>query len=74
MFFIPVACEPIFIVECATKKQNLMSKNKVAFLEGRLFSSQSELFENFLHSFDWLGWIKAGPPTRPLSYGHVNRR
>jgi len=27
----------------------------VAFLEGRLFSSQSELFENFSDCSDWLG-------------------
>jgi len=31
-----------------------MIKTKVAFLEGRLFSSQSELFENFLNCSDWL--------------------
>jgi len=31
-----------------------MNKGKVAFLEGRLFSSQSELFEYFLNFFDWL--------------------
>jgi len=31
-----------------------MIKTKVAFLEGRLFSSQSELFEYFLNWFDWL--------------------
>jgi len=31
-----------------------MIKTKVAFIEGRLFSNQSELFENFLNCFDWL--------------------
>jgi len=31
-----------------------MIKTKVAFLEGRLFSSQSGLFENFLDGSDWL--------------------
>jgi len=31
-----------------------MIKTKVAFLEGRLFSSQSELFENFSNWFDCL--------------------
>jgi len=31
-----------------------MIKTKVAFLEGRLFSSQSGLFENFLDCSDWL--------------------
>jgi len=31
-----------------------MIKTKVAFLEGRLFSSQSELFENFSDCFDWV--------------------
>jgi len=32
-----------------------MIKTKVAFLEGRIFSSHSELFEYFLNCFDWLG-------------------
>jgi len=31
-----------------------MIKSKVAFLEGQLFSSQSDLFENFSDCFDWL--------------------
>jgi len=31
-----------------------MNKTKAAFLEGRLFSSQSELLENFSNCFDWL--------------------
>jgi len=31
-----------------------MIKAKVAFLEGRLFSSQTGLFENFSDCFDWL--------------------
>jgi len=31
-----------------------MIKTKVAFLKGRLFSSQSELFENFSNCSDWL--------------------
>jgi len=31
-----------------------MIKVKVAFLEGLLFFSQSELFENFLDCSDWL--------------------
>jgi len=32
-----------------------MIKTKVAFLEGRLFSSQSKLLDNFSNCFDWLG-------------------
>jgi len=32
----------------------LHDQNKSGFLEGRLFSSQSELFENFLDCSDWL--------------------
>jgi len=43
-----------------------MFKNKVAFLEGRLFSSQSELFEDFLNFSDWLD--KNGLPKRPLIF------
>jgi len=31
-----------------------MIKTKVAYLERRLFSSQSGLFENFSDCFDWL--------------------
>jgi len=31
-----------------------MIKTKVAFLEGRLFSSQSELFEYIFNCSDWL--------------------
>jgi len=31
-----------------------MIKTKVAFLEGRLLSSQSEQFEKFSKSYDWL--------------------
>jgi len=31
-----------------------MIKTKVAFLEGRLLSSQSEQFEQFSKSSDWL--------------------
>jgi len=31
-----------------------MIKVKVAFLERRLFSSQSDLFENISDCFDWL--------------------
>jgi len=40
-----------------------MIKTKVAFLEGRFFSSQSGLFENFLDCSDWMD--KAGPPKKP---------
>jgi len=48
-----------------------MIKAKVAFLEGQLFSSQSGLFENFSDCSDWIaliGWIKAGPPKKPLLF------
>jgi len=31
-----------------------MIKTKVAFLEGRLFSSRSGLFKNYLDCSDWL--------------------
>jgi len=31
-----------------------MIKTKAAFLEGRLFSSQSELLENFSNCSNWL--------------------
>jgi len=32
----------------------LHDQNKSGFLEGRLFSSQSELFEHFFNCSDWL--------------------
>jgi len=35
-----------------------MTKAKVAFLEGRLLSSQSEQFKQFLKSSDWLEKIR----------------
>jgi len=44
-----------------------MIKTRMTFLEGRLFFSQSGLFENFSDCSDWMdkivliGWIKAGP-------------
>jgi len=39
---------------------------KAAFLEGRLFSSQSELLENFQIAL--IGWIKAGPLKKSLLF------
>jgi len=44
-----------------------MIKTKVAFLESQLFFSQSELFENFF-VIALIGWIKAGPPKKPLLF------
>jgi len=44
-----------------------MIKTKVAFLEDRLFSSQSEKFEKFSKS-SLIGWKKAGPPKKPLLF------
>jgi len=41
-----------------------MIKEKVAFLEGRLFSSQSGLFENFSNCSDWLE--KSRPSKKPF--------
>jgi len=41
-----------------------MIKTKVAFLEGRLLSSQSEQSENFSKSPDWLE--KVSPPKKSL--------
>jgi len=36
----------------------LHDQNKMAFLKGRLLSSQSELFENFSNCSDWLNKIR----------------
>jgi len=41
-----------------------MIKTKVAFLDGRLLSSQSEKSEKFSKSPDWLE--KAGPSKKPF--------
>jgi len=45
-----------------------MIKTKVAFLEGRLLSSQSE---KFLKSQDWLE--KSWPSKNHFCFDHVNR-
>jgi len=43
-----------------------MIKTKVAFLEGRIFSSQSDQSEKCFKGFDWLK--KAGHPKKPLLF------
>jgi len=43
-----------------------MIKTKMAFLEGRLLSSQSEQFKSFLKAL--IGWKKAGPPEKPFLF------
>jgi len=48
-----------------------MIKIKAAFLEGRLLSSQSEQYDKFLKSPNWLE--KAGPPKSHICFDHVNR-
>jgi len=48
-----------------------MSKNKVAFLKGRILSSQSENFDSLLKSSDWLE--KTGSPKNNFCLGHINR-
>jgi len=44
---------------------------KVAFLEGRLLSSQSQLLKSFQKAL--IGWIKPDPPKSHFVFGHVNR-
>jgi len=47
----------------------LHDKNKSGFFGvGRLFSSQSELFENFQIAL--IGWIKAGPQKSHFCFDH----
>jgi len=48
-----------------------MIKTKVAFLDGRLFSAKQSLLKTF--QIVLIGWIKAGPPKKPLLFDHVNR-
>jgi len=45
-----------------------MIKTKVAFLEGRLFSSQSGLFENFSDCSDWLDKSR---PSRKATFALI---
>jgi len=40
-----------------------MIKTKVAFLEGRILSSQSEQFKKYTKTL--INWKKAGPPKKP---------
>jgi len=42
-----------------------MIKPKVAFLENRLFSSQSGLFENF---FDCSDWLDKSRPSKKVNF------
>jgi len=51
-----------------------MIKTKVAFLEGRLLSSQPEQFEKFSKSSDWLQKTRPSKKaTFVLINDHVNR-
>jgi len=43
-----------------------MIKTKVAFLNVRLLTSQSEQFKNYSKSP--IGWKKVGPPKNPLLF------
>jgi len=43
-----------------------MIKTKVAFVESRLLSSQSEQFKSIQR--DLIGWKKAGPLKKPLLF------
>jgi len=43
-----------------------MIKTKVAFLEGRHLSSQSEQLKSLQKTL--IGWKKAGPPKMPLLF------
>jgi len=48
-----------------------MIKTKVAFLEDRLFSNQSGLFENFSDCSDWL--VKSRTSRIATCFDHVDR-
>jgi len=53
---------------------SLHDQNKSGFLEGRLLSSQSEQFEKFSKSSDWLD--KSRPSKKAIShvcFDHVKR-
>jgi len=49
-----------------------MIKAKVAFLEGRIFSSQSGLFENFADCSDWLDKSRFSKKSH-FCFDHLNR-
>jgi len=44
-----------------------MIKTIVAFLKGRLLSSQSEQFKKYIQKA-LIGWKKASPPKKPLLF------
>jgi len=48
-----------------------MNTKEVAFLEGRLLSSQSEQFKKLLKAL--IGWKKAGLHISHFVIGHVHR-
>jgi len=48
-----------------------MTKTKVAFLEGRLLSSQSEQYKSFQKAL--ISWKKAGPPKTHVCLDHIYR-
>jgi len=48
-----------------------MIKTKVAFLEGRLFPSQSELFEYFLN---WSDWMDKSRPSKKATFVLIKQK
>jgi len=62
----------LFIIVIKNKQPVYMIKIKVALLEGRLLSSQSEQFKKYSKSLDWLE--KGRPSKEPLFFDHVNTK
>jgi len=50
-----------------------MIKAKVAYLEGRLYSNQSGLFENFSDCYDWLDKSRPSKKATFVLIMYVNR-
>jgi len=48
-------------------------QNRCGFLEGRIFSSQSQLLESFSNYSDWLDKSQHYKKKGHFFYGHVNR-
>jgi len=69
--FVPTLCNLINFDLISTRTQSsvlacLHDQTKVAYLEGQLFFSQSEFLKTFQTALT--GWIKAGPPKKPLLF------
>jgi len=60
-----------YIIWAMAYNKSVYKSIKVAFLEGRLLSSQTDQIKKLSKSFDWLK--KSAPPKSNFFFEHVNR-